>query len=130
LKKIFVVLSIILILLVTIALYIAKKENIDYTSLSKNQLPSIIQEKLQKTSDGEKFNIYYDEKLTYVVYKAEHKTNEYTTTALTLTKQNRKYIVNAVIDIATDESNVSYYKIISFKKVPKKDIELIEIDRR
>ncbi len=128
-KKIFVVLSIILILLVTIA-HIANKENIDSTSLSKNQLPLVIQKKLQKTSDGEKFNIYYDEKFTYVIYKAEHITNEYMTTALTLTKQNGKYIVNAVTDIATDESNVSYDKIIRFKKVPKENIELIEIDRR
>lgn len=79
-KKILVVLPIFLILIVSITIYLAKEENIEYTVLSKKELPvSILKEK----QDGN-FNIFYDDKYTYVSYKADHKLNEYITTEVTL----------------------------------------------
>ncbi|WP_102261063.1 hypothetical protein [Mesobacillus jeotgali] len=128
-KKILVLLPMSLILIVTIALFKVKENSIEYTSLSKSQLPIAIRKDLQKNPD-DKFTIYNDEKFTYVLYKAEHKTNEYMNTDLKLTKQNGNYVVNAIIDKASDETNVSYDKIIRFKKVPQNDIELNEIDKR
>lgn len=117
-------------IIITIFLNKAYEEKVEYTSISRDKLPQPVQRKFQQNTESEKFNIYIDKKYTYVLYKPDHNTNEYMNTDLVLHKRNGIYVVNAVIENATDDRNVSYEKIIRFKKIPRKFIKLKEIDKR
>ncbi|MBM6616322.1 hypothetical protein [Bacillus suaedaesalsae] len=129
-KRIFSILSIIVVLIIIITIYLSMSQKLDYNVLNIQELPIKVQNKVSKKPEINGFSVYNDEIYTYVLYRANHTENEYISTDLSAYRENGEIIISCFIDFANDDSQISHEKVIRLDKIDRDDIVLIEHDKR
>ncbi|MDP4097836.1 hypothetical protein OIN60_13755 [Paenibacillus sp. P96] len=129
-KKIFIITSIVVVLIISFAMYKIMDQKVEYEVLNFGELPEQVQNEIARDSESNGFSLHDDEKYTYIFYRANHTEYEYITTGLSVHKKNGTYIITSLVDWAADDSKISYEKAIKFEKVSKDDMILEEQDRR
>ena len=129
-KKLFAILSIIVVFIISFSIYKSRSQKVENEVLNIGELPEQVQNEISTISEINGFSIHNDEKYTYVFYRANHTENEYISTDLYAIRKNGDYIITALVNLAVDDSHISYEKAIKLAKVSEDDIVLKEKDKR
>jgi hypothetical protein len=129
-KKLFSILSILVVLTISLSVYIYMNQKVKYEVINFGELPQQVQNEISTNSESRGFSIHNDEKYTYVFHRANLTEGDYISTDLSVDKKNGKYIITSSVDWAVNDSHISYEKEIKLKKVSENDIILKEHDKR